>query len=51
VSFNPDLLTDRPNLLASLSPTSVDLVDVIHVSDTTGIEVASDIGTQLVVCR
>jgi hypothetical protein len=51
VTFNPDLVTDRPNLLASLSPTSADLTDVIHVIDASGIEVASDIGTQLVVCR
>lgn len=51
VSFHPDRVMDRPNLLASLVPGSEALAGVVHVAATPGLQVFSDVATQRVVCQ
>lgn len=51
VIFNPDHILGRKNLLAGLLPESSKYQDVIHIADTAGMEIFSDIMTQKLLCR
>jgi pyruvate,water dikinase len=51
VIFNPEKVLARENLLASLLPQSKPYSDVIHISETDGMEIFSDIVTQTLLCR
>ncbi|WP_246067149.1 PEP/pyruvate-binding domain-containing protein [Paenibacillus koleovorans] len=51
VVYNPEVILERENLLASLLPGSGEpFTDVIHVAATDGMEVFSDIVTQRLIC-
>lgn len=51
VVFNPDLVTDQPNLLLDLVPDAEpDLVDVVHVARFDDLELYSDVVLQQVLC-
>jgi len=51
VIFNPEKVLSRENLLTALLPESKDYSDVIHVAETEGMEIFSDIVTQTLLCR
>lgn len=51
VIFNPDRIFTKENLLTSFLPGSDKLKDVIHIANTRGMEIYSDIVTQKVLCR
>ncbi|MDP4109704.1 MAG: PEP/pyruvate-binding domain-containing protein, partial [Bacillota bacterium] len=51
VIFNPDPILRKENLLAELVPHSVRLSGIIHVADTKGMEIFSDIVTQTLMCK
>lgn len=51
VIFNPGYVLDRDNILASILSEHAPLADVIHVANTDGMEVFSDIVTQHLLCR
>jgi len=51
VIFNPEHILQKENLLTSFLPESVQFKDVIHVSNTEGMEIYSDIVTQKLLCR
>lgn len=51
VIFNPDYILNRENILASFLPEADRFRDVIHVADTVGMQVYSDIVTQRLLCR
>ncbi len=51
VAFNPDYIRERPNILPALCPEGRILPDVIHVSETEGLEIFSDVVSQRVVCK
>jgi len=51
VIFNPDYILSRENLLASFLPEGDRFKDVIHVANTPGMQVYSDIVTQRILCR
>ncbi len=51
VTFNPDRVQQKENLLTAFLPGSEKLKDVIHIADTHGMEIYSDIVTQKVLCR
>ncbi|MDD4689746.1 MAG: PEP/pyruvate-binding domain-containing protein [Eubacteriales bacterium] len=51
VIFNPDRIWQKENLLASFLPGSEHLKDVIHIANTAGMEIYSDIVTQKLLCR
>ena len=51
VIFNPALITDHENVLADIIPSTPILNDVIHVIETKGMELYSDIITQTVLCK
>lgn len=51
VTFQPQVLWDRPNELAQLLPDASRLAHVLHVVSTPGLQVSSDVATQRVVCR
>lgn len=51
VTFNPELVTDRPNQLLELVPEAEpDLVEVVHVARFDDLELYSDVVTQRVLC-
>ncbi|HPD00212.1 MAG TPA: PEP/pyruvate-binding domain-containing protein [Acetivibrio sp.] len=49
--FNPDRILQEENLLTSFLPESGHLKDVIHIANTGGMEIYSDIVTQKLLCR
>ncbi len=51
VIFNPSYVKDRPNLLPSLCPDGKIFPQAVHVCQTDGMEIFSDVVTQRVVCR
>ncbi|GAB2671883.1 PEP/pyruvate-binding domain-containing protein [Paenibacillus thermoaerophilus] len=51
VVFNPEYVLGKENVLASISPQSEPFADVIHVAETPGMEIFSDIVTQTLLCR
>jgi pyruvate,water dikinase len=51
VIFNPDLVLQKENLLTSFLPDSGKFNDVIHIANTNGMEIYSDIVTQRLLCR
>lgn len=51
VTFNPDRILREENLLTSFLPESGKFKDVIHVANTSGMEIYSDIFTQRLLCR
>jgi hypothetical protein len=51
VIFNPDRILREENLLTSFLPKSAQLKDVIHIANTGGMEIYSDIVTQKLLCR
>lgn len=51
VAFNPPYILTRDNMLAEFSPDSGAYAGVIHVANTEGMEVFSDIVTQTLLCR
>jgi len=50
VIFNPERILQQENLLTSILPESSRFTDVIHVANTTGMEIYSDIVTQKLLC-
>ena len=51
VAFNPGYILGRPNILPALCPEGKTFPDVIHVSETEGLEIFSDVISQRVVCK
>ena len=51
VIFNPDRILQEENMLTSFLPESVQYKDVIHIANTIGLEIYSDIVTQKLLCR
>jgi len=51
VTFNPDRIFQKENLLTAFLPGHNHLNDVIHIADTGGMEIYSDIVSQKVLCR
>jgi len=51
VIFNPDHVLQKENLLTSFLPRSGQYKDVIHIAETKGVEIYSDIVTQRLLCR
>lgn len=51
VIFNPDRIWQKENLLTSFLPESGQLKDVLHIANTSGMEIYSDIVTQKLLCR
>lgn len=51
VIFNPDRILQEENLLTTLLPDSVHFKDVIHIANTSGMEIYSDIVTQKLLCK
>ena len=51
VIFNPDRILKEENLLTDILPGSEKYKDVIHVANTRGMEIYSDIVTQRLLCR
>lgn len=51
VIFNPDRILQKENLLTSFLPRAGQFKDVIHIADTGGMELYSDIVTQKLLCR
>jgi len=51
VVFNPDHILNKQNLLISFLPGSDKYCDVIHIANTSGMELYSDIITQRLLCR
>jgi len=51
VTFNPDRILSRKNLLVTILPDSERFESVIHIAHTAGMEVYSDIVTQKLLCR
>jgi hypothetical protein len=51
VIFNPGRILNQSNLVGEISPGGTRFTDVIHVIGASGIEVYSDIITQIVLCR
>jgi len=51
VVFNPERILREENLLTSFLPESGQFKDVIHIADTNGMEIYSDIITQKLLCR
>lgn len=50
VVFNPERILKSENILGSILPESKTFPDVIHVSETAGMEIFSDIARQMVLC-
>jgi len=51
VIFNPDRILREENLLSSFLPDGERFKDVIHIANTGGMEIYSDIVTQKLLCR
>lgn len=51
VIFNPDLILQQENILASFLHESDQFKNVIHIANTSGMEIYSDIVTQRLLCR
>lgn len=51
VIFNSEQLLEQENILAEMLPKSSKYSDVIHVNKTEGMEIISDIQSQMVLCR
>ncbi len=51
VVFNPGYILQKKNMLASFLPGSAKFEGVIHIADTTGMEIYSDIVIQKLLCR
>ena len=51
VIFNPEHILQKVNLLPVLLPDAEKFKDVIHIADTSGMEIYSDIVTQRLLCR
>ena len=51
VIFNPDRILREENLLGSFLPGSGRFADVIHIADTCGMEIYSDIVSQRLLCK
>jgi len=51
VIFNPDRILREENLLTSFLPDSGQFEKVIHVANTSGMQIYSDIVTQRLLCR
>ncbi|KJS13146.1 MAG: pyruvate kinase [Peptococcaceae bacterium BRH_c8a] len=51
VVFHPHHILERENMLASLLPPSTQFADVIHIAQTDGLELFSDIVTQKLLCK
>jgi len=51
VIFNPDRILQEENLLDSFLPENDQFKDVIHIANTSGMEIYSDIVTQKLLCR
>ena len=51
VVFNPDRILREENLLTTILPDSGRFIDVIHIANTSGMEVYSDIVSQKLLCR
>jgi len=50
VTFRPEKVFERPNLLPELLPADARLAHVLHLVATPGLQVASDVATQRVLC-
>jgi pyruvate,water dikinase len=51
VIFNPERILREKNMLPSFLPESGQYIDVIHIANTSGMEIYSDIVTQRLLCR
>lgn len=51
VEFNPDRILNKENILEQILPEASQLTDVIHIAKTDGMEIFSDIITQVLLCR
>lgn len=51
VVFNPDRILEKENILESVLPEGSRFSNVIHISQTTGMEIFSDIVTQKLICK
>ena len=51
VIFNPDRILQADNLLSFFLPEKDKFKDVIHIADTAGMELYSDIVSQRLLCR
>jgi len=51
VLFHPEYILKRENLLNSILPQSSQFSDVIQIAKTEGMELFSDIVTQIILCR
>lgn len=51
VIFNPERILQEENMLSSILPESGELENVIHIANTAGMQVYSDIVTQRLLCR
>ncbi len=51
ISYHPEYILHKPNLYTELLPEDSKYEAVIHVADAKGMEVFSDIRTQLLLCR
>jgi len=51
VFYQKDYILHKENILANVSPQSMQFTDVIHIVKTVGLEVYSDIATQLLICK
>jgi len=50
VAFNPEKILAKENMLKAVSPQSERFSEVIHVAETSGLQLFSDIVTQRVLC-
>ena len=51
VQFHPELILREENILEDIIPKESQLLEVIHLARTTGMEIYSDIRTQTLLCR
>jgi len=51
VVFNPERILQEKNLLTFFLPESGQFKEVIHIANTNGMEIYSDIVTQRLLCR
>jgi pyruvate, water dikinase len=51
VLFHPDYVLNKENILASILPKSAQYSDVLHIAQTNGMEIFSDIVSQRLLCR
>ncbi|HEY9061345.1 MAG TPA: PEP/pyruvate-binding domain-containing protein [Pseudobacteroides sp.] len=51
VTYNPDRILGKENILHTILPQSAQFKDVIHIARTDGMEIFSDIMTQTLLCK